>query len=64
MTALITDINIADPDSIYSSIVEFCSTKNGGDSARRKAKLILILANHIGDEMVLREAMELAAKDG
>lgn len=56
--------NIADPDGFYEYLVD--SQREMGDEAanRMNARLILILANHIGDAGVLREAIRLAATSG
>lgn len=56
--------NIKDPDGFYEYLVD--SQREMGDEAanRMNARLILILANHIGDAGVLREAIRLAATSG
>lgn len=60
MTRLNVEPNIARFDDFYESLIE---THRGLDDAQSKmvnAKLILLLANHIGDSEVLREAMQHA----
>lgn len=57
---LITTPHIADPDGFYEELI---AAQNGLDDAQADmllAKLVLILANHIGDRAVLREAFALA----
>ncbi len=59
-TSLSTTSNFADPDSAYRAIVEAHRGLDEGASAAFNARLVLILANHIGDPGVLREALDLA----
>ena len=60
MTALSTNSNFADPDAAYRLIVEAHRGLSDAESADLDAALVLILANHIGDLDVLREAVALA----
>jgi hypothetical protein len=60
MTALSTKSNFADPDAAYRLIVEAHRGLSEAESADLDAALLLILANHIGDLDVLREAVALA----
>jgi Protein of unknown function (DUF2783) len=48
------DPNIATPDDFYEALVQ---------SAAANARLVLLLANHIGDLEVLMQAIRLAAPD-
>ncbi|MCW8085967.1 DUF2783 domain-containing protein [Sabulicella glaciei] len=52
--------NIADPDALYAALMEAHRGLDEEASRRLDAKLVLLLANHIGDEAVLREALHLA----
>jgi len=52
--------NIASPDEFYEELVELHRGLSDGQSALVNAKLILLLANHIGDMDVLRAAMAAA----
>ena len=54
--ALATKTNFADPDAAYRLIVEAHRGISDEQSATLDAALVLILANHIGDLDVLREA--------
>jgi hypothetical protein len=58
--ALSTRSNFASPDDAFRMIVEAHRGLNEGQSADLDATLMLVLANHIGDLEVLREAIELA----
>lgn len=60
--ALSTSSNFANPDAAYRMIVEAHWGLSDDDSAALDAALVLLLANHIGDLSVLREALEQAAQ--
>ncbi len=51
---------IADPDSFYEELIASQRDLSDEQSNLMLAKLVLILANHIGDRQVLREAIDLA----
>ena len=51
---------LADPDEAYRQIIEAHRGLSEEDSAALDARLVLILANHIGDLDVLRAALRLA----
>ena len=55
------DLNLARPDEVYNAIVD--AHKGLDDAACRDfdARLILLLANHVGDEAVIRQALKEAA---
>ncbi len=55
-----TDPNIADPDGFYEALVEVHRDLTPEQSRLVNAKLILLLASHIGDLTVLRQAMTKA----
>jgi len=59
---LSTTSNFADPDAAYRLVVEAHRGLSDGDSVSLDTALVLILANHIGDADVLREAIELAKR--
>ncbi|MCW5730447.1 MAG: DUF2783 domain-containing protein [Alphaproteobacteria bacterium] len=54
--------NIADADGFYERLIRLHDGLSEAESQLLNAKLVLILANHIGDEQVIAEAMELARK--
>ena len=60
MAALRTESNIPDPDAFYAELIELHRDLTEDQSRLVNAKLILILANQVGDMAVLREAMALA----
>jgi hypothetical protein len=60
MTKLVTASRFADPDAAYVALVEARRGLTVEVAADLDAKLVLILANHIGDIDVLTEAIALA----
>jgi hypothetical protein len=54
--------NFVKPDDAFRAIVEAHRGLNDEQSADLDAALVLILANHIGDIEVLREAIVLAKR--
>ena len=58
-----TESNIPAPDDFYEMLIDMHRGLNEDQSRMVNAKLILLLANHIGDMGVLREAMA-AAREG
>jgi hypothetical protein len=59
---LSTSSNFRDPDSAYRGVVEAHRGLSATQSADLDAALVLILANHIGDADVLRDAIALAKR--
>jgi hypothetical protein len=60
--ALSTQSNFTQPDDAFRAIVEAHRGLSDAQSADLDAALVLILANHIGDLDVLREAIALAKR--
>ena len=60
MSALSTSSNFPDPDAAYRLIVEAHRGLPDEEAASLSAALVLVLANHIGDPQVLREAIATA----
>ena len=59
---LSTSSNFAKPDDAFRAVVEAHRGLSDEQSADLDAALVLILANHIGDLDVLREAIALAQR--
>jgi len=55
-----TAANIVDPDSFYEELIDSQRNMSEEEAALMNCKLVLILANHIGDRAVLREALSRA----
>lgn len=64
MGKLKTSSRFPDPDGAYRALVEAHRGLSEAASATLNARLVLILANHIGDVDVLREAVALAKSRG
>ena len=60
MTALDTSPRLDDPDLAFESLVEAHRDLTPDQSRRLDARLVLLLANHIGSVTVLREAIAAA----
>jgi hypothetical protein len=58
--ALIREPNLRDPDGLYAAIVDAHGDLSESESKALNARLVLLLANHIGDEAVVLEALALA----
>ena len=58
--SLDTSPRLADPDALFALLVDAHRGLDDAASRRLDARLVLILANHIGDMTVLREAIEAA----
>lgn len=64
MARLVTTPKIPDPDGFYAELVAVHDGLSAEQSAALNARLILLLANQIGDRAVLSEAIAAAAKAG
>jgi Protein of unknown function (DUF2783) len=62
MVDLITTSQLADPDRLYNALVDAHRGLDDEQSAALNAKLVLLLANHIGEPRVLNQAVELAKR--
>ena len=60
MSKLITQSRFPDPDAAFVALVEARRGLNEQQAAELDARLVLILANHIGDPDILAEAIALA----
>jgi len=60
MSVLVTESRLADPDQTYRALIEAHRGLPDEDSAALNSRLVLILANHIGEHAVLQEAIALA----
>ena len=59
---LITEPNLDAPDDFYEALIEAHRELSTADSHALNARLVLLLANHIGDLDVLKQALH-AARD-
>ncbi|GAB1477598.1 DUF2783 domain-containing protein [Paracoccaceae bacterium] len=60
---LVTTPNITDADGFYAALLAAHKGLTEAQSHAMNARLVLILANHLGDRAVLDEALALA-RDG
>lgn len=60
MAGLNVEINLQSPDDFYAALIELHRGLTEEQSELVNARLILLLANHVGDVEVLREAMQRA----
>ncbi|ABQ33559.1 DUF2783 domain-containing protein [Bradyrhizobium sp. BTAi1] len=56
--------NISDPDGFYAELIGGQRDLSEEDALRMNARLVLLLANHIGDRTILSEAIRLARAPG
>ena len=62
MPKLVTTPNIDRPDDFYAALLALHEGRSKEESDAVNARLILLLANHIGDMDVLREALDAAGQ--
>ncbi|MGB9148680.1 MAG: DUF2783 domain-containing protein [Burkholderiales bacterium] len=55
-----TEANISQPDNFYQALMDAHRGLSDEQSVKLNAKLVLLLANHIGDIGVLRDAINKA----
>jgi predicted LPLAT superfamily acyltransferase len=60
MSILNTEPNLPAPDDFYDELIALHRDLSADESALVNARLILLLANHIGDMTVLRAALAAA----
>ncbi len=54
--------HLSDPDGFYEALLDAHEGLDAQNSAELNARLILILANQIGDQALLEECLALAKK--
>lgn len=59
---LVTTPHFASPDDFYEALIEAHQGLSTEESHAFNARLVLVLANHIGSLPVLREAFRAAAR--
>jgi hypothetical protein len=60
MTTLITDPHLDAPDDFYEALIDAHQGLSTAQSHELNAKLVLLLANHVGRLDVLRQALAAA----
>lgn len=64
MARLVTDLNLIEHDAFYARLLAAHRGLSEAESQALNARLILILANHVGDLEALTEALDLARRTG
>ena len=64
MSTLTTEANISDPDGFYQELIDMQRDLDDEAAARFQARLLLVLANHVGDRAVLSQALQVARRAG
>ncbi len=62
MPDLITTANLADPDAVFEALMNAHRDLAPEASRQLDAKLVLLLANHIGDPDIVKQAIALAVE--
>jgi len=58
-----TELGLDDADGFYASLIDLHQGLTPEESSRVNAKLILLLANHVGDRKALDEALAYVRAD-
>lgn len=53
----------SNPDDVYEDLIDMHRDLSDEESARANAKLILLLANHIGNSTIVAEATRVAREN-
>jgi len=61
---LITTPHLTAPDDFYEALIDAHRDLDAAASHALNARLVLLLANHVGDLDVLREALRIARETG
>lgn len=61
-TQLKLEANFADADAFYAELIRRHEGLSDAQSQAFNARLVLVLANQVGDQQVLMQALDLAAR--
>ncbi|HEX8165963.1 MAG TPA: DUF2783 domain-containing protein [Beijerinckiaceae bacterium] len=64
MPPLLTESRLSDPDRAYRMLIDAHRGLSDEASAALNTRLVLILANHVGDDEALAQAIALAKQAG
>ena len=64
MSDLILTPNITDPDGFYAELLAAHEGLSKPQSDALNARLVLVLANHVGDRNILNAALAAASLEG
>lgn len=62
MSELTLDPNFSDPDAFYAALADIHRDRSPQESEQINARLILLLANQVGDQAILEQALEIASR--
>ncbi|MFP6758109.1 MAG: DUF2783 domain-containing protein [Alphaproteobacteria bacterium] len=57
------ELGLVDGDAVYQALIDAISDLEDQAAMRVMAKMVLLLANHIGDETIIHEAIAAATAD-
>ena len=60
MSELKLDPNFSDPDAFYAALADLHRDRTPEDSEKINARLILLLANQVGEQQILEQALAIA----
>ncbi len=63
MPRLNTEPNVVDPDGIFATLMEAYNGLSEVETNDFNTRLILLLINHIGDDDVIHEAIQLSRQE-
>ncbi|MCC6717899.1 MAG: DUF2783 domain-containing protein [Acetobacteraceae bacterium] len=64
MPDLTLTANLEDPDAVFEALMDAHRDLDPAASRRLDARLVLLLANHIGSAAIVRQAITLARTSG
>ena len=59
-----TTLTLRDPDGLYELLLDAHRGLNEAESARLNARLVLLLANQVGDDRIVAECVRAARASG
>ncbi|MEM6584103.1 MAG: DUF2783 domain-containing protein [Pseudomonadota bacterium] len=62
MSSLQLEPNFTDPDAFYAALADIHRDKTPAASEKINARLILLLANQVGDQAILEQALAIASE--
>lgn len=62
MSNLTLEPNFSDADAFYAALADLHRDREPGVSEKINARLILLLANQVGDQAVLEQALAIAGQ--
>jgi len=62
MSDLKLEPNFSDADAFYAALAEVHRDRSPEDSERINARLILLLANQVGEQTILEQALAIAGQ--